>query len=72
MDQNLSGQNPEYPALLSEVSMQLTQAGVQMEAPVFSITGGRWLKYWLKPWQIMASKLDRWNTILSLIWPNGP
>lgn len=41
MEPNQSGQNPEYSALLSEVSRQLVQAGYQMETPVFSINWGQ-------------------------------
>ncbi len=41
MEPNQSGQNPEYSALLTEVSRQLVQAGYQMETPVFSITWGQ-------------------------------
>ena len=41
MEPNQSGQNPEYPELLSEVSRQLVQAGFQIETPVFSITWGQ-------------------------------
>ena len=41
MEQNQSGQNPEYAALLTEVSRQLVQAGYPMETPVFSIIWGQ-------------------------------
>ena len=41
MEPNQSGQNPEYSALLSEVSRRLAQAGFQIETPVFSITWGQ-------------------------------
>jgi hypothetical protein len=41
MEQNLSRQNPEYPALLSEVSRRLEQSGLQMETSFFSIIWGQ-------------------------------
>ncbi len=41
MEQNHSGPNPEYAALLTEVSRQLVQAGYPLETPVFSIIWGQ-------------------------------